>query len=285
MAAFAYTSFCQIIGQETMRRAVVNSELIERLMYAHLTSDEPRSPASEPEPVAAAALAADEDDAGAGPRRAQLGPDADDEGADGDADDDSDGHGHDDLDDDIVRSINESAAGGDSELDTLRGLDDFELVDAGDETSGRRRTTSMADSDRGEAVAPTTDNDASDAEEPSSSFNESTMRSPSSSGMLSSAASSAQLAASSPGRGSPGGGGSGRGTGSSSGGPEVARRPSADALRRAGPESPAPTSTAARLSNVAKTSSKGSKSTAVLDARPYVVPVAVARPGVGPFAS
>ena len=67
--------------------------------------------------------------------------------------------------------------------------------------------------------------------------------------------------------------------------PEVARRPSADALRRAGPESPAPTSTAARLSNVAKTSSKGSKSTAVLDARPYVVPVAVARPGVGPFAS
>jgi len=40
MAAFAYSSFCQIIGQETMRRAIVNSELIEQLMYDHLTSTE-----------------------------------------------------------------------------------------------------------------------------------------------------------------------------------------------------------------------------------------------------
>jgi len=40
MAAFAYSSFCQIIGQETMRRAIVNSELIEQLMYDHLTSAE-----------------------------------------------------------------------------------------------------------------------------------------------------------------------------------------------------------------------------------------------------
>jgi len=38
MAHFAYFQFCQLIGQETMRRYIPNSDLIEKLMYQHLTS-------------------------------------------------------------------------------------------------------------------------------------------------------------------------------------------------------------------------------------------------------
>lgn len=33
MAAFAYSNFCQLIGQETMRRSLNNSSLVEQLFY------------------------------------------------------------------------------------------------------------------------------------------------------------------------------------------------------------------------------------------------------------
>lgn len=33
MANFAYSSFCKIVGQETMRRSLANSALVESLMY------------------------------------------------------------------------------------------------------------------------------------------------------------------------------------------------------------------------------------------------------------